>query len=1415
MANVTVDSSAVIKPGRRVVFRDANDRVYVIVIASGNIRVYKGNVTGEPASFAEQDATNAPNNSDHLGIAGAIDSAGLIHIIYYLDDSAAGMSEVSLVRYATFRTSAHATTQDVWDITDETVATMVDDNGNFNIRLNLGVAIDANDDPHVAFEDNIKAMGTSTDTMFYANKIGGSWNTAVQVRVGDSASATVDLGGIMIADPASAVNADRPILLVSGGTAQTLDAFHGTALNATAFTENLDVTGESFTGNGSMAIDSNEKITVTYFRATGDLKIIEHLNSNAWSNWETPIVVNSDNYNAPSIAIDGTDRYIFALDTGNNDIRLFQDTGSGFTEETADTDLPNVGTFNDPKVKWSNYANNSPKELDYVFEEQAINDVFYNTISKATAPPPVDEKQFMTVIRNTYENLIRQQIIKDHYEFRREFLRKHPKEKFAIPVPGLDTFIIQQFTEEVERVEVVQSTVGVVRMQDETVERVENNLVHLDLTRIRNETVERIEGSVIFRALTKIRNETVQRVENFTVFRALTRIFTETVQRLEDRVVHRDRVREVNETVFRQEANDVQFSSLQARIKCNDAVVDSSGNSNNGTWTGTEQYVDGQLGRAADLDGSSYFQLDNEDNFDYEKTNPFSVAVWVKIPSGHSSLTGLVNKSITNGSATGWKTSVNSGGEIRITLGNGGLGFLAQTTEQFNDDQWHHVVCTFQGNSDRNGIRIYVDGIFLAQGTDGPITGSILSNNAVTIGATAAGTSIFTGVVDDVQIYDKQLSLAEISQMGKRYVAHRDRVREVAETVERQEGNLIVRGLAKILNETVERAEVVIEALQRFIFVFMSDPFNTQLLAKRVNEAKISFYKHLPKEKYTTWFNILTAGAVIQVLTETVERIEGSVKSLAKVIIFTEAVERIENTLVHLDLTRIRTEIVQRVENFTVFRALTKIRNETVQRIENRLVHLDLVRIRNETVQRIENNQVTVGLIRFVNETVQRLENTSKALGIVRVFNETVQRIENVFAFVSAVLNIVGIMTVIRNTQELLKRQLLVKSSYENRLEFLRKHPKEKFTIGLPGLDKFILVIKTETVQRIEGSVVAKGLIRIFNETVERIENTAKALGLVKVFTETVERIEATAKALGIVKIFTETVERVENILSLPKLVVELVMTVFRNTRENLNRQLRVKAYKEQEGDKTRVWLKREKFSIPLPGLDKFILAIQTETVERIENTAKALGLVKVFTETVNRVEGFVTAFGKLIQVNETVQRIENTLVHKDMFRFVNEIVQRIEGRLVILDLVRIRTEIVQRIENVSKAFDFAKQITEVVQRVENNVVTMSLVRIRTETVQRIENFTVARNLVKFLNETVQRVENIVVRAISITSIIKVVNETVQRVEGVNTKISAILIKKAIAIMATYSTVAEFAKTNLSAIISKYTGTGEIEDDDG
>ena len=139
---------------------------FVLSFHTTTIQVFRGNSIN-PASWAAFSLAAA--GTILSSVSGAIDSANIIHISW-LDDAAA----VSKLKYATFNCSTN---------TFSAITTINADIGAdpVNTSLYTAIAIDSNNIPHIFYTTFPPIKGNNWYSAFYTNRIGGAWNTAVQI----------------------------------------------------------------------------------------------------------------------------------------------------------------------------------------------------------------------------------------------------------------------------------------------------------------------------------------------------------------------------------------------------------------------------------------------------------------------------------------------------------------------------------------------------------------------------------------------------------------------------------------------------------------------------------------------------------------------------------------------------------------------------------------------------------------------------------------------------------------------------------------------------------------------------------------------------------------------------------------------------------------------------------------------------------------------------------------------------------------------------------------------------------------------------------------------------------------------------------------------------------------------------------
>lgn len=209
-------------------------------------------------------------------------------------------------------------------------------------------------------------------------------------------------------------------------------------------------------------------------------------------------------------------------------------------------------------------------------------------------------------------------------------------------------------------------------------------------------------------------------------------------------------------------------SKLVCYIPFDYDILDAS-NSNDGILTGTETWVSGPeirkvgMRKALSFNGSTnYVTLTNESNFDFEHTNTFSVSFWIKMGSINADQ-GLVVKSNDLTTGSGWKIYFqNTSDLIVFKLANGTNIYSVSSTTSLSTTKWNHVVCTFSGNSNQTGMKIYVNGVLEAIGASSTISGTILNNVSVVLGAESDAGSLLTGYMDELQIWNTELTSSDV-----------------------------------------------------------------------------------------------------------------------------------------------------------------------------------------------------------------------------------------------------------------------------------------------------------------------------------------------------------------------------------------------------------------------------------------------------------------------------------------------------------------------------------------------------------------------------------------------------------------------------------------------------------------------------
>jgi hypothetical protein len=203
-------------------------------------------------------------------------------------------------------------------------------------------------------------------------------------------------------------------------------------------------------------------------------------------------------------------------------------------------------------------------------------------------------------------------------------------------------------------------------------------------------------------------------------------------------------------------------------------ALDASGNNRHGSFRGDPQWVAGYEGGALELDGSGdYVNIDGYKGIVADRTDPdnpfqrpFTVACWVNTTTADGSLVCWGSSDGTGVGGQYQNFRINEG-RLRAEHGNGRFRGAAIV----NDGEWHHVAMAVNegANLEPPATQLYVDGQMDTQGADTVNAQNIwnLTEDAdVGIGVRAShGDRLYTGLFDDVRIYDKALTAEDIAQV--------------------------------------------------------------------------------------------------------------------------------------------------------------------------------------------------------------------------------------------------------------------------------------------------------------------------------------------------------------------------------------------------------------------------------------------------------------------------------------------------------------------------------------------------------------------------------------------------------------------------------------------------------------------------
>ena len=184
-------------------------------------------------------------------------------------------------------------------------------------------------------------------------------------------------------------------------------------------------------------------------------------------------------------------------------------------------------------------------------------------------------------------------------------------------------------------------------------------------------------------------------------------------------------------------------------------VVDRSGHANTGTVHGAVAWATGGKNGGALVFNGTSTRVEIAASTSLSPTNGLTLEAWVYPTADQGGWRSILQKEV-----DAWFLHASSGaGNLYPAAGGtygGGVAFT-EAPSAISPNAWTHIAQTYDGST----IRLYVNGALvrsLAQ------TGALETNSSpLSIGGTNAYGEFFEGHIDDVRVYDRALSVSEIS----------------------------------------------------------------------------------------------------------------------------------------------------------------------------------------------------------------------------------------------------------------------------------------------------------------------------------------------------------------------------------------------------------------------------------------------------------------------------------------------------------------------------------------------------------------------------------------------------------------------------------------------------------------------------
>ena len=203
------------------------------------------------------------------------------------------------------------------------------------------------------------------------------------------------------------------------------------------------------------------------------------------------------------------------------------------------------------------------------------------------------------------------------------------------------------------------------------------------------------------------------------------------------------------------------------RVVVNSINTDDNGELDVAT-TSADLNTTGQIDDALDFSkdsGSHYAVVGDDAKFSFAGDVPFSLSAIVDVQAGAADRV-ILAKALSDAGVGEWRLSLNATEQFYFMCIDNGTAAIIRTYSSIiaaDDYGLHTVTVTYDGSGSELGLNMYVDGILdnATRNMAGSYVGMDAGALDVTIGCQSDFSGLFNGIIDEVMIYDRELTAGD------------------------------------------------------------------------------------------------------------------------------------------------------------------------------------------------------------------------------------------------------------------------------------------------------------------------------------------------------------------------------------------------------------------------------------------------------------------------------------------------------------------------------------------------------------------------------------------------------------------------------------------------------------------------------